>query len=133
MSGKTLPADEIAQLQGLLRMDTRPDLSGMLVEASTPSYLRTKERERLSVRDQYASGSSLTRAQMAVMLDQQERTLATLERQGTQNQSVNIVNHIDARGASAGEASRIVQAIVPQFRQAVVEATAETKRLSYGQ
>ena len=133
MSGKTLPADEIAQLQGLLRQSTRPDLSGQLVGTDTLSYLRTKEKERLSVRDQYASGSSLTRAQMAVMLDQQERTLATLERQGTQNQSVNIVNHIDARGASAGEASRIVQAIVPQFRQAVVEATAETKRLSYGQ
>lgn len=133
LAGKTLSADEIAQLQGLLHMDTQSDLSGQLVLSTTAPYLHQKEKERLSVRDQYASGSSLTRAQMSVMLDRQERTLATLERQGTQNQAVNIVNHIDARGASAGEASRIVQAIVPQFRQAVVEAAAETKRLSYGQ
>ncbi len=133
LAGKTLSADEIAQLQALLHMDTRPDRSDQLVLNTSAPYLYQKEKERLSVRDKYASGSSLTRAQMAVMLDRQERTLATLERQGTQNQAVSIVNNIDARGASAGEASRIVQAIVPQFRQAVVEATAETKRLSYGQ
>ena len=108
------------------------------MRTDTVPYLAKKEEERLSVRDQYASGSSIARAQMSAMLARQERTLAALERQGTQNQAVNnqavnIVNHIDARGASAGEASRIVQAIVPQFRQAVADATAETKRLSYGQ
>lgn len=125
ISGEQLSASDIAQMRGLLAMQTRVDYGDQLVKPETGAYLRAKEQERLSVRGQYTSGSSIARAQMAAMLSK-------LERQGAQNQVVNITNHIDARGASTGEASRIVQAIVPHFRQAVVEATAETKRLNLG-